>query len=158
MSDLLASEEQSTGELHPSDPLLLIHWLSRIADDVATEALKAVNLDITPRQVSVLEAVAALELQEDARPHQAVLVKLTHIDRSTLSDIVRRLVSLGLVRRSRCRKDYRAYVVKITDEGREALRTADNALAPSRSKLFERGSAARAVLEELHGIVKARAQ
>jgi MarR family transcriptional regulator, temperature-dependent positive regulator of motility len=51
------------------------------------------------------------------------MVDATGIDRSTLADIVRRLVKRQLLQRRRTRKDTRSYAVKLTDEGREVLQT-----------------------------------
>jgi DNA-binding MarR family transcriptional regulator len=49
----------------------------------------------------------------------------TGIDRSTLADIVHRLVRKGLLQRRRTKEDERAYAVKVTDAGRELLRTTE---------------------------------
>ena len=45
----------------------------------------------------------------------------TGIDRSTLADVVRRLVEKGLLQRKRTRNDARKYAVRLTPKGREAL-------------------------------------
>jgi DNA-binding MarR family transcriptional regulator len=52
-------------------------------------------------------------------------VDRTGIDRSTLADIVRRMQRKGLLQRRRTKEDARAYAVKLTDEGRKVLRTAE---------------------------------
>ena len=72
--------------------------------------------DITPRQYAVLLAVAK---QEDIS--QTGLVEATGIDRSTLADVVRRLVGRGLLQRKRTRHDARMYAVRITAKGRTLL-------------------------------------
>ena len=56
---------------------------------------------------------------------QTGLVDRTGIDRSTLADIVRRMQKKGLLQRRRTKEDARAYAVKLTDEGRRVLRTAE---------------------------------
>ena len=56
---------------------------------------------------------------------QTGLVDRTGIDRSTLADIVRRMQRKGLLHRRRTKEDARAYAVKLTDEGRRVLRTAE---------------------------------
>ena len=45
--------------------------------------------------------------------------------RRQLADIVRRMQRKGLLQRRRTKEDARAYAVKLTDEGRKALRTAE---------------------------------
>jgi DNA-binding MarR family transcriptional regulator len=57
-------------------------------------------------------------------PSQTDLVETTGIDRSTLADLARRLVKKGLLQRRRSRQDARAYVVRLTDAGREVLKSA----------------------------------
>jgi DNA-binding MarR family transcriptional regulator len=56
---------------------------------------------------------------------QTGLVDRTGIDRSTLADIVRRMQKKGLLQRRRTKEDARAYAVRLTDEGRRVLRTAE---------------------------------
>jgi DNA-binding MarR family transcriptional regulator len=51
-----------------------------------------------------------------------------------LADIVRRMQRKGLLQRRRTREDARAYAVKLTDEGRRVLRTAE----PLAKKVDER--------------------
>ena len=76
--------------------------------------------ELTPRQLAVLVAVA-----QDEGVSQTGLVEATGIDRSTMADLVRRLHNKGLLRRRRTKEDARAYAVKLTDEGRRVLRTAE---------------------------------
>jgi len=56
---------------------------------------------------------------------QTHLVERTGIDRSTLADIVRRMLKKGLLQRRRTREDARAYAVKLTEEGSRVLKSAD---------------------------------
>jgi DNA-binding MarR family transcriptional regulator len=56
---------------------------------------------------------------------QTELVEKTGIDRSTLADIVRRMLKKGYLQRRRTKEDARAYAVKLTDEGWNALKAAD---------------------------------
>ena len=48
---------------------------------------------------------------------QTDLVERTGVDRSTLADIVRRMLKKGLLQRRRTKDDARAYAVKLTEEG-----------------------------------------
>jgi MarR family transcriptional regulator, temperature-dependent positive regulator of motility len=76
--------------------------------------------DLTPRQYAVLLAVSQHEGLS-----QTDLVERTGIDRSTLADIVRRILKKGLLQRRRTRDDARAYSVKLTEEGWRVLRAAE---------------------------------
>jgi MarR family transcriptional regulator, temperature-dependent positive regulator of motility len=105
----------TSGRLGQS-PLHLLHRASQCADSLFQAG--ASNTDLTPRQLMVLEAVATLE-----GGNQTELVRYTGIDRSTLSDVVRRLQRKHLLKRRRTTDDTRAYTVAITDTGRQVLRT-----------------------------------
>jgi DNA-binding MarR family transcriptional regulator len=72
--------------------------------------------DMTPRQYAVLLTV---EANEDIS--QTGLVTATGIDRSTLADVVRRLVNRGWLARKRTKHDARMYAVKLTAKGKTAL-------------------------------------
>jgi DNA-binding MarR family transcriptional regulator len=76
--------------------------------------------DLTPRQLAVLVTVA-----QNEGVSQTGLVDRTGIDRSTLADIVRRMQKKGLLQRRRTKEDARAYAVKLTDEGKRVLRSAE---------------------------------
>jgi DNA-binding MarR family transcriptional regulator len=52
---------------------------------------------------------------------QTVLVAQTGVDRSTLADIVRRLVDKRLLQRKRTKEDARMYAVRITPKGQSVL-------------------------------------
>jgi len=76
--------------------------------------------DLTPRQYAVL-----LTVSQNEGLSQTQLVDKTGIDRSTLADIVRRMLKKGLLSRRRTREDARAYAVKLTDDGWRSLKAAD---------------------------------
>jgi len=76
--------------------------------------------DLTPRQYAVLVAVS-----QNEGLSQTSLVEKTGVDRSTLADIVRRMLKKGLLQRRRTKDDARAYAVKLTDEGWRILKAAD---------------------------------
>ena len=71
---------------------------------------------ITQRQHAVLAAVATRE-----GAAQADLVAATGVDRSTLADMVARMLDKGLLVRERSTRDARANAVRLTDAGRLAL-------------------------------------
>ena len=97
-----------------------MHWLHRVSQ-CATEMFQRelADSDLTPRQLAVMIAVA-----ESEGLSQAAIVERTGIDRSTLSDIVRRLQKRGWLQRRRTKEDGRAYAVKLTDKGHGLLRKA----------------------------------
>jgi DNA-binding MarR family transcriptional regulator len=72
------------------------------------------------RQLAVLIMVA-----ENEGLSQTGLVDRTGIDRSRLADIVYRLQKTALLQRRRTKEDARAYVVKLTEQGRRVLRAAE---------------------------------
>jgi DNA-binding MarR family transcriptional regulator len=104
-------------KLVTNSPVHLLHRAGQLAEDNFARLIG--ELGITARQVAVLAAVAGLE-----NPSQTKLCQTTGIDRSTLADIVRRLVSRGLLARRRTRDDARAYAVRLTPEGEKVLATA----------------------------------
>lgn len=99
-------------------PLHLLHRAGQCATDVFHAETK--GGDLTPRQFAVLLAVSQAEGLS-----QTALVERTGIDRSTLADIVRRMLKKGLLQRRRTKEDARAYAVRLTEDGRRALRSAE---------------------------------
>jgi DNA-binding MarR family transcriptional regulator len=95
-------------------PIHLLHRAGQCAADIF--AAEMGEIDLTPRQFAVLLTVSTNEGLS-----QTDLVVLTGIDRSTLADIVRRMLKKGLLQRRRTREDARAYAVKLTDEGARIL-------------------------------------
>jgi DNA-binding MarR family transcriptional regulator len=73
----------------------------------------------TPRQFAVLHTVS-----EDEGLSQTDLVRKTGIDRSTLADMISRLIKKGYLARQRTKADARANSVKLTAKGKSVLRSA----------------------------------
>ena len=97
----------------------LIHLLHR-ASQCAAEIFSA-NIDgVSPRQLVVLLAIS-----ENEGKSQTALVERTGVDRSTLSEMVGRLQTKGLVHRVRSKEDTRASAVKLTSAGRQVLKKAE---------------------------------
>lgn len=63
---------------------------------------------------------------------QTDLTQFTGIDRSTLADIIRRLIARGVVSRRRSKEDARAYRVRLTEKGKRVY----DALAPKYDKRY----------------------
>jgi DNA-binding MarR family transcriptional regulator len=78
--------------------------------------------DLTKQQFTVL---AAVEQHEGVS--QTELVTITGIDRSTLAEMIRRMIEKGLLDRERTEADARANSVRIGASGRKALRAARTA-------------------------------
>ena len=107
----------------------LLHRASQRADQLFEK--EAGNGGLTPRQFAVLLAVG-----EAADPSQTDLVAATGIDRSTIADLVRRLVNKGLLQRQRSRSDARAYAVRLSGSGRGALKSMQSKAARVDSALL----------------------
>ena len=91
----------------------LLHRASHKADGVF---LQTAGTSITPRQFVILAAVA-----ENPGLTQNAIVEYTGIDRSSVAELVQKLVKRRLVQRRRTKKDARAYAVRLTVDGNEAL-------------------------------------
>jgi DNA-binding MarR family transcriptional regulator len=98
---------------------LLHRAVQRAGDLFATSFDRS---EITPRQFAVLA-----EVRRNEGLKQADLVERTGIDRSTMADIVRRLLEKGMLQRKRSKEDGRAYAVKLTAMGVRALDKAEPA-------------------------------
>jgi DNA-binding MarR family transcriptional regulator len=117
---------------HRSGPLdvsalHLLHRAGQCAEVLFTN--EAGKTDLTPRQYAIL---ASVHQQPDIS--QTGLVEQTGVDRSTLADIVRRLVKKGLLQRKRTRRDARMYAVRLTPKGLSAL----NSLKPAATRVDQR--------------------
>lgn len=88
-----------------------LHTAHQIMRRTVTEAC---GHNITPSQALVLAALA-----ENEGVSQTVLTAKTGIDRSTLADLVRRLLKSGHLTRRRVREDARRYAVTLTPLGRD---------------------------------------
>lgn len=123
MTAKVPSDRKNASALH------LLHRAGQCADELFSSTIGPGHL--TPRQYEVLRTV----IQSD-EPSQTYLVAKTGIDRSTLADIVRRLVNRGLLQRSRTRKDARMYAVRVTQAGELALKDAEPAVHATNEHLL----------------------
>ena len=108
----------------------LIHRAGQCATDIFQAEVRSSGL--TPRQFAVLMTIA-----EQEGLTQTDLVDRTGIDRSTLADIVARLLARGLIQRRRAKSDGRAYAIKLTAQGSKALRDCEPGAVAADSRLLD---------------------
>lgn len=126
--------------------LELLHRAGQIAERVFD--MRTRGLSLTARQFSILAVAASSEGLS-----QAAIVHSTGIDRSTVAELVRRLVSRGLLQRRRARGDGRTYQIRLTPAGRAILAEAEpaardaDALVSARVRSLSRGQFREALIE-----------
>ncbi len=101
-------------ELLDNSVIHLLHRANQSVSDIFSEQMRGETL--TPRQFAVLSAIS-----ENEGLNQTHLVKETGIDRSTLADIIQRMLKKGLITRKRTERDGRAYSVFLTEMGQQIL-------------------------------------
>lgn len=113
-----------------ASPGHLLRRCQQFAFDVYAEEVGGDGL--TPRQFSVL---ATVDQNEGAS--QTDLVRLTGIDRSTLADMIGRLLKKGFLERERTETDQRANAVRLTPPGRKAMKAQAEAVGRAEKRLLE---------------------
>jgi DNA-binding MarR family transcriptional regulator len=108
----------------------LLHRVLQLALDYHAEASGAAGL--TQRQFTVLAAAGAGD-----GVSQSDLVRATGIDRSTLADLVARMIAKGLLERERSSTDARANTVRLSEAGRIALVEGGKPAAKSDARLLD---------------------
>ena len=114
----MAKEKDTASARLDRSPIHLLHRAGQCAGDIFQTELG--DRDLTPRQFAVLVTVS-----QNEGLSQTHLVERTGIDRSTLADIVRRMLKKGLLQRRRTKEDARAYAVKLTEEGWRVLKATE---------------------------------
>lgn len=104
----------------PMNTITTVHALRQIAEASWQRNARAADLDLTPTQAMVLSAVVSFL----GTPSQTDVVDVTGIDRSTVADVVRRLVARGMLTRRRT-ADRRRYALALTASGFKALAATD---------------------------------
>ena len=118
---MLKGQRRANGGFELSEaPSHLIRRCQQFYGDLY--AREAGSRDLTKQQFTLL---CALEHNDGAS--QTTLVEITGIDRSTLAEMVRRMLERGLLSRERTEEDQRANAIAISASGRKALRAARNA-------------------------------
>jgi DNA-binding MarR family transcriptional regulator len=110
-------------------PSHLLHRALQLALDIYAE--ETGNGALTQRQFAVLSAVMAKE-----GCTQSELVRATGIDRSTLAELVARLIGKDLLARERSTLDARANTVRLTDAGRTAVHEAGPRVAQADARIL----------------------
>jgi MarR family transcriptional regulator, temperature-dependent positive regulator of motility len=110
-------------------PSHLLHRALQLALDIYAEETGTGAL--TQRQFAVLSAVMAKE-----GCTQSELVRATGIDRSTLAELVARLIGKDLLARERSTLDARANTVRLTDAGRIAVQEAGPKVAQADARIM----------------------
>jgi DNA-binding MarR family transcriptional regulator len=111
-------------------PSHLLHRALQLALDLYAEEFGPGA--ITQRQFAVLAAAGDHE-----GATQTDLVKITGIDRSTLADMVARMIAKGHLERERSGTDARANAVRLTEQGRAALADARPKMAKADARLLK---------------------
>lgn len=92
--------------------IALLHRANQIANEEFERSIP--ESGVTARQVQVLSALA-----QNEGCSQTDLCEMTGIDRSTMAEIVSRLHKRRLIERRRSKEDARAYVLKLSESGRQ---------------------------------------
>lgn len=93
-------------------------------------------VDKSPGGLTLRQAVVLNGIAKQPAASQSALVVSSGIDRSTVTEIMKRLVKQGVARRRRSRSDTRVYMVDITDHGRKALDAAAHAISTIEAELM----------------------
>ncbi|CAN5460528.1 MarR family transcriptional regulator [soil metagenome] len=112
--DKIVREGADHGGALARSPSHLLHRVLQLALDIYAEESGAGG--VTQRQFAVLAAVA-----ENEGVTQTGLVRATGIDRSTLADMVARMITKGHLERQRSDLDARANTVSLTPAGAAVL-------------------------------------
>jgi DNA-binding MarR family transcriptional regulator len=127
-------KNQSVSVSRLDQPIVhLLHRAGQVADEMFASEIAA---DITPRQYAVLSTLAKYQTAT-----QIQIVNDTGIDRSTVAEIVKRLLRRGVITRRRAKEDARAYAVSLTPTGQTLLRQVEPAVQRVDQRLLKRMSA-----------------
>lgn len=116
-----------------------IHRLNQAISDEIAHA----GSPLSKTQFLVLSEIAKCQM-----PSQTEIIAATGIDRSTLADVVRRLIRDGHVSRKRSRDDGRRDELFITEQGMAVLLTAKKCVRAAEKSALSKYRALRALLAE----------
>ncbi len=146
----MAMPKPSSTPVLERSPSHLLHRVLQLALDIY--AAETGPASVTQRQYAVLAAVAA-----DEGLSQTELVRATGIDRSTLADLVARMIAKGHLARERSSEDARANTVKLGDEGRAVLEAIAPRVAAADQRILDLlgGKKREAFIEALRRLARA---
>lgn len=107
-------------------------FVYRLLHNAHQAAKKSFASDLEPTQYLVLRAI--MELGDGSI--QRHLIHATGVDRSTMTDTLRRLQRKGLITRRRSAKDTRSIEVRLTNDGRKAVLRATEAAAAANAMIL----------------------
>lgn len=115
-SSRIANSDEESTQIPPLETLtgFLLRCASNIAD--AAYYKQVGNAEITPRQLGIL-----LSLRNGGQMTQAALSVVTRMDRSTINEMVPRMIERDLISRSKSPDDKRAIHLSITTHGLKML-------------------------------------
>ena len=125
----MAATDEAGGLALDRSPSHLLHRALQHALDIYADATGSGSP--TQRQFAVLCAVASNEGLT-----QTDLVRATGIDRSTLAELVSRMIGKGYLARERSSEDGRANTVRLTEKGRAALSEAAPKVAAADARIL----------------------
>jgi DNA-binding MarR family transcriptional regulator len=128
--DKKSAGKTEAGKALERSPSHLLHRALQLALDIYAEETGPDAL--TQRQYAVLAAVSAHEGLT-----QTDLVHATGIDRSTLADLVARMIGKSLIARERSTADARANTVRLTETGRAALAATGPKVAAADARILK---------------------
>lgn len=108
----------------------LLRRCQQLAVDLYTAEVGSNGL--TPRQFALL-----LAIYQKSGISQVDLVRQTGIDRSTVAEMVARLIKRGLLVRQRTESDRRTNALAVTAEGERQLRAAQPGVARAQDKILD---------------------
>lgn len=120
---------KSSANSHTPPLSHLLRRCHQLADDLY--AAESGRGGLTARQHAVLAAINAHH-----GASQASLVEATGIDRSTLAEMLSRLIARDYVTRKRLTEDARANAVRLTPKGLRAIKSMASAAARTEAKLL----------------------
>lgn len=85
-----------------------------------------------PRQFAVL-----ISVYQNPGMSQTALVEASGIDRSTLTEVLRRMIDRGMISKSRTPEDQRANALYLTDQGTDALMGAFDAAERAQARILD---------------------
>lgn len=108
----------------------LLRRCQQLAVDLYTAEVGSNGL--TPRQFALL-----LAIYQNSGISQVDLVRQTGIDRSTVAEMVARLIKRGLLVRQRTETDRRTNALAVTPDGEKQLRAAQPGVMRSQDRILE---------------------